>query len=49
MQDVAIMDEVGLVDHHREMRLDIEDMTYEASSSYFLSMWIVDNEKSLVL
>ncbi|MED6157665.1 hypothetical protein PIB30_025443 [Stylosanthes scabra] len=28
--DVALIDEVGnLVDHHRDMRLDIEDMSYE--------------------
>ncbi|XP_028755546.1 probable E3 ubiquitin-protein ligase ZFP1 isoform X2 [Neltuma alba] len=29
VDDVAILDEVGLVDHHRDMRLDIEDMSYE--------------------
>lgn len=36
MQDVALLDEVGLVDHHRDMRLDIEDMSYEASSQTLL-------------
>ncbi|KAK7244221.1 hypothetical protein RIF29_39040 [Crotalaria pallida] len=30
VDDVALIDEVGnLVDHHRDMRLDIEDMSYE--------------------
>ncbi|KAI9085881.1 hypothetical protein K1719_031958 [Acacia pycnantha] len=27
--DVAILNEVGLVDHHRDMRLDIDNMSYE--------------------
>ncbi|KAJ1379273.1 Zinc finger, RING-type [Sesbania bispinosa] len=32
VDDVALIDEVGnLVDHHRDMRLDIEDMSYEAT------------------
>ncbi|CAI8593186.1 unnamed protein product [Vicia faba] len=30
VDDVALIDEVGnLIDHHRDMRLDIEDMSYE--------------------
>ncbi|KAL1299574.1 hypothetical protein HN51_044123 [Arachis hypogaea] len=30
VDDVALIDEVGnLVDHHRDMRMDIEDMSYE--------------------
>ncbi|MCH84593.1 RING finger protein 44-like [Trifolium medium] len=33
VDDVALIDEVGnLIDHHRDMRLDIEDMSYEVSA-----------------
>ncbi|RYR50677.1 hypothetical protein Ahy_A07g037303 isoform B [Arachis hypogaea] len=34
VDDVALIDEVGnLVDHHRDMRMDIEDMSYEANEA----------------
>lgn len=45
MQDVALIDEVGnLVDHHRDMRLDIEDMSYEVSIQRLVLYFLVNED-----
>ncbi|KAF7836677.1 putative E3 ubiquitin-protein ligase ZFP1 [Senna tora] len=42
VDDAVVLDEVGMVDHHRDMRLDIEDMSYEASKQTQLAYFTIE-------